>query len=125
MKTFLEAFENPPEPVNCGACPVNVDCALGNRGNGWTYSCCGVSAIDTDRAVIVVDCQHHTFFQCNDAKLCIKCPLCTGDIVLISRLDAAEYGGSGSNVFYVPTVHAKVPLKERLRLWNEKARNTP
>jgi hypothetical protein len=117
---FIDLVESKklPTPVDCGNCPVNMACALGQGGNGYTFDCCHATGFQTEvdgRTVMyLIDCQRHAFEQNRFAKMCKLCPLCSGDIVEVAMRDISQ-----SNV-YLPTVHAKVPVADRVRLWRDK-----
>lgn len=108
-----------PVPVDCGTCPVSMACAVGQGGNGFVFDCChavGYNAWEDGEGVLyVIDCQNHGFEQVSLAKECFLCPLCSGGIMEVVLRDVSQ-----SNR-YVPTVHAKVPLAERVALFRKTA----
>lgn len=100
------------DPVDCGRCPVNLACAIGASGSGWTYSCCNATAAYIEGAPHIVDCGRHSFPSSHAAvKECKLCPLCSGHIMLTALTRA--------DMRYVPTVHAKVPLRTRLAVFRD------
>lgn len=112
-------FEANPERVeasrvDCGTCPVSLQCALSDGGNGWRFSCCGATGVEANGALLVMDCQQNTFHQEERAAVIPQCPLCKGDLVKNHVLGMADH------YRYVPTVHAKVPVRTRLALFHEK-----
>lgn len=114
MKPFLDVMEDPaPEIVDCGSCPVSMACAVGQGGNGFTFDCCRATAVEMPEATLIIDCQQHQFEQSALATECKLCPLCTGDIMVVALRDAA----ASTKNRYVPTVHAKVAIGDRVRLW--------
>lgn len=116
---FLQSIDDPPAPVTCGACPVSMWCAAEKGGTGWTYDCCGSTSFDQTigepwRSILVIDCGRQRLGQAPAAKDCRSCPLCSGDIVAF----AVELEDDPSTTYeYLPTVHARVPLADRLSLW--------
>lgn len=114
---FLDLLDTKrlPKPVDCGTCPVSVACAVNQGGNGYVFDCCRSAGFETtendERVLYIIDCQRHQFEQGERAKQCTLCPLCSGGIIEVVVRDSSQ-----SNR-YVPTVHAKVPLAERVRLW--------
>lgn len=106
-----------PEPVDCGSCPVNMACAVGQGGNGYVFDCCRAAGFETTengkRVIYVIDCQNHAFEQTPLAKECTLCPLCSGGIMEVALRDVHQ-----SNR-YLPTVHAKVPVAERVKLFRK------
>jgi len=116
MRNFLEVLEGtPPTPVDCGTCPVSIACATGTGGNGYRFPCCGVTGVPVDgNVLLVIDCERNRFELHAVSTTLQACPLCTGGIMEVMLL------GMGGHNRYVPTVYAKVPLPERLRLWKKK-----
>lgn len=118
---FLDVIKakRPPEPVDCGTCPVNMACAVGEGGNGYVFDCCRAAGFETTengkRILYVIDCQNHQFEQTFLAKECKLCPLCSGGIMEVVLRDVSQ-----SNR-YLPTVHAKVPVTERVALFRTAA----
>lgn len=122
MISFFDAVELPRAKVektrvNCGSCPVNMSCVLGEGGNGWKFDCCGATGYVLDEATIVIDCANNSFEQNAEAKTWKLCPLCSGGIMEV--VERARKDGHHKNL-YLLTVHAKVPLAERLALWKER-----
>lgn len=103
--------------VDCGTCPVSLQCATADGGNGWKYDCCGSASIDAadgdDRVLLIMDCANNRFAQRENASEIRTCPLCSGDIVKSDLL------GMGDHHRYVPTVHAKVAVSVRLQTWKK------
>lgn len=116
---FMHIFETgkAPKPVDCGNCPVNIACAVGGGGTGWTFDCCHSTSVEQNndgrRRLLVIDCGKHAFEQIDMAKECKLCPLCSGDIVDVELRDEIDTHR------YVPTVYAKVPLAVRVKKWQE------
>lgn len=108
-----------PEPVDCGTCPVSMVCAVGEGGNGYVFDCCRSVGFETTengkRVLYVIDCQNHQFAQTSLAKECKLCPLCSGGIMEVVLRDI------GHSNRYLPTVHAKVPVAERVALFRKAA----
>ncbi len=113
MRSLLDVLRKPPRVVDCGTCPVSIACALERGGTGWTYNCCRSTAVEVDGTILIIDCQRHRFEQTATATACKVCPLCSGDLMTIALRDPEDANQ------YVPTVHAKIPLAERLRLWRK------
>ncbi len=111
--TLLDVLRKPPKVVDCGTCPVNIACALERGGTGWTFDCCRSTSVDTSEGILIIDCQLHRFEQSATARDCKVCPLCSGDLMTVALRDPRNAN------HYVPTVHAKIPLAERLRLWRK------
>lgn len=118
MRPLLKAIDDPPTPVTCGACPVNMRCAVERGGTGWTYGCCQSTSLawatKGRHDLVIVDCGRHRFEQAQAAKECSSCPLCDGEIVRLA-IEAAELLRVA--LIYVPTAYARVPIADRLSLW--------
>ncbi len=103
--------------VDCGTCPVSLQCVTADGGNGWKYNCCGsagVEAADGDgRVLLIMDCADNRFTQRSNASEIPTCPLCSGDIVKSDLL------GMGDHHRFVPTVHAAVSVTARLQTWKK------
>jgi hypothetical protein len=103
--------------VDCGTCPVNIQCVTADGGNGWKFDCCGSAAIEVadgdGRVLLVMDCAQNRFTQRENASEIRMCPLCSGDIVKSDLL------GMGDHHRYVPTVHAAVSVPARLQTWKK------
>lgn len=101
--------------VDCGTCPVSIQCALSAGSNGWRYACCGATAIEVPGSLLLIlDCQKNTFREeCDTEALQACCPLCQGDLV------RSHVNGMSDRHRYVPTVHAKLPPRIRLALFKK------
>lgn len=104
------------DPVDCGTCPVTIACALERGGNGFTFACCGSTAVegqDVDGAPLLymVDCSQHHFETNDTVKDMPACPLCSGAITDHVLL------GLTMPCVWVPTVYARVPVETRLDVW--------
>lgn len=110
---FLDLLERKrlPAPVDCGTCPVSIACAAGEGGNGFTFNCCRSTAVEYSGVLLIIDCQNHAFEQSEIAKECTCCPLCSGGIMEVVARDL------GNTNRYVPTVHAKYSVTDRVQLW--------
>lgn len=115
---ILDVLQMPEKKIkestaDCGTCPVTMACAISQGGNGWKFSCCGSTAVETSEITYIVDCASN-HFEKNEGSKSYKCPLCTGDII--------EWAARGNawNYEYVRTVHSKIPIKTRLDLWRER-----
>lgn len=127
MITFIDAIDKPiaaveKTRVDCGTCPFSLACIVGQGGNGWKFDCCGMTGFivgDEDNAITVaIDCQKNNFEQGAKAKTWTKCPLCSGGIIEVVERARRDEGKDSNR--YLLTVHAKVPLAERLELWKKK-----
>lgn len=118
MKKFLEVIRQPVESVSCGECPVNMACVLEEGGTGWTFNCCHATTVRVEGVLLTLDCGRHNFEQSNDAKKWEKCPLCTGSIMEV--VERAKREGEKDPNRYVRTIHATVPLEDRIKLWKQK-----
>jgi hypothetical protein len=104
--------------VDCGTCPVSLECIVGRSGNGWRFDCCGAAALevpvdDGGRVLLIVDCAANRFAQRERAPDFNVCPLCSGDIVKSNLNDIGDHHR------YLPTVHAKHQPGVRLALWRK------
>jgi hypothetical protein len=104
--------------VDCGTCPVNLQCIVGRGGNGWRFDCCGSAALDVDlddggRVLLIVDCASNRFEQRERAPDFNVCPLCSGDIIKSDINTMTEHHR------YLPTVHAKHGVAVRLAQWKK------
>lgn len=122
LSTPIETLE--ASVVDCGSCPVNLSCAVRRGGNGYKYACCGstavvveglitVSGICVSPSLLVMDCARNRF-ETSPRVLDLKelCVLCKAEhFALVHLLNLTP------NHRIVPTVHAKVPLRERVAAW--------
>lgn len=100
--------------VDCGTCPVSIQCVLSEGGNGWRYDCCGSAAVEVPGSLLLIlDCQKNTFRQQERAEDMPSCPLCDGDLVRSHVLGMSDHHR------YIPTVHAKAPPRVRLALFKK------
>lgn len=104
--------------VDCGTCPVSLQCITSNGGNGWRYECCGAVGVDIvddhgGALTLVMDCSKNAFQPRVRASDQPVCPLCSGDFVKGHVMEMTLHHR------YVPTVHAKVPVRTRLALWRK------
>ncbi len=104
--------------VDCGTCPVSLQCIVGRGGNGWRFECCGATALevpveDDGRVLLIVDCANNRFEQRERAPDFDTCPLCSGDIV---KSDINDMGGHHR---YLPTVHAQHGVAVRQAQWRK------
>ncbi len=120
--TLMKLLEATPEAVeasrvDCGTCPVSMQCIAGDGGNGWKFDCCGAAAVevitDEGRVLLVMDCAENRFERNVRAEEFKECGLCNCDVVMTHFLGMSDHHR------YVPTVHAKVPVRERLHLMHE------
>lgn len=124
---LLEILDASPEVVEdarvgCGGCPVGLLCAAGVGGTGWRFDCCGSTMVELPEQGIelIVDCARNGFHQRADVRDVMRgdmCPLCSGDVVetVLRELDR---GRSSARILL--TIHARVPARERLRLWRRR-----
>lgn len=124
MLTFLQLVDAPADginPVDCPTCPINMSCISGRGGTGWRFDCCGSSGFRLQDGTLFVDCGINRFEQHDKAKEYPTCPVCNGGI-----MEVAEAGRRGEfqvgNNYYLPTVHARVDLADRLALLRSKQR---
>lgn len=101
--------------VDCGTCPVSLQCVAADQGNGWKFDCCGAAAVeirtDDGYVLLIMDCADNRFRPREIAAEFSTCPLCSGDVVKSDLFELGEHHR------YLPTVHAKVPLATRLEVW--------
>lgn len=104
--------------VDCGTCPLNMRCAVGDGGNGWTFRCCGATGVEVvgehgEELLFIVDCVRHGFARGHYKGTVdlATCPLCNGDIVKTVAI------GASATQRYLPTVHSKVSLAKRVKTW--------
>jgi hypothetical protein len=101
--------------VDCGTCPVSMACAISQGGTGWRFQCCGSTSVSIPgNTLYIMDCGNNQFEVNKDEFHRKVCPLCTGDII------ESAVRGNTECYRYVPTVHAKVPLKTRLDVWRDR-----
>lgn len=115
MLPFLRIPETPDEDVvavDCPSCPVNLSCLTGKSGTGWRFNCCGTAAMSVRDGTVMVDCQINRFKDERTSSDPSYCPLCTGGIMEAAELSRGN--PSASVNYYLPTVHAKFPIAERL-----------
>lgn len=114
MIPFLRISDTPNTDivsVDCPTCPVNMSCFSGKSGTGWRFDCCGMATMDLGDNTVLVDCQINEFIDKHWANEFTFCPLCSGAIMEVEL--AKTKNALGTN-YYLPTVHAKFPLAERL-----------
>jgi hypothetical protein len=100
--------------VDCGTCPVSLQCIAASGGNGWRFECCGSTGVEVNGQLLIMDCQENRFEQRYEPAVSIKvCPLCSGDLVKGHLLGMSDHHR------YVPTAHAKFPARVRLALWHK------
>lgn len=84
--------------VDCGGCPVSIDCKMGNGEKGTGIACkkCGSTAVvigaesvSEGALVYIVDCTEHKFRKATQENLLPECPLCTG---LLARAEMRGFG---------------------------------
>lgn len=115
MFPFLRISDTPDAdivPVDCPACPINMSCFTGRSGTGWRFDCCGTAVMSLGGDTVIVDCQINEFRDERRSGGFGLCPLCSGSIMEVverSKLDLAA-----ATIHYLPTVHARIPLAERL-----------
>jgi len=112
---FLQIPDTPDTditPVDCATCPINMSCLTGKSGTGWRFDCCGMAAMRLGDDTVIVDCQINEF---RDERLPSDgfglCPLCSSAIM---EVELAKTNDAVGINYYLPTVHAKFPLVERL-----------
>ena len=98
--------------VDCGTCPVSIQCLAGDGGNGWRFDCCGATGVqvaDGDgQLLLVMDCADNAFkARMHDKDLGV-CPLCSGDLLKAHVLGMTDHHR------YVPTAHAKHSTSVRI-----------
>lgn len=120
---FLDLVEAKklPTPVDCGSCPVSLACAVGEGSTGYTFNCCHSTAVEYGaevseegiRTLLIIDCQNHGFEQNEYASECVSCPMCTGAVMETAHRELTDRHR------YVPTVHAKFSVGDRVRVWRK------
>lgn len=96
--------------VTCETCPVNMSCMAGQGGTGYVVACCDATSMclqEKPKRVLIIDCAKHRFERTTDTKSIKKCGLCSAGVL---QIDARNLEAQ----YYLPTVHAKVPVTERL-----------
>lgn len=124
MLTFLQLVDTPidkVELVDCPTCPINMSCIAGSGGSGWRFDCCGSSGFKLQDGTLFVDCGINRFEQHDKAKKYPTCPVCNGGIMEVVELVQRGNFVENSN-YYLPTVHARVSLANRLALLRSKQR---
>ena len=125
MLTFLQVIKMTAKevvPVDCPTCPVSMACVAGIGGNGWRFDCCGSTGIPVENGTLFVDCAINRFERHHKVKDFPRCPVCSGGIMeVIEAARRGELASVGMN-YYLPTVHAVVPLADRLVLLRRKHR---
>lgn len=114
MLPFLRIPETRDEDVavvDCPTCPVSLSCLTGKSGTGWRFDCCGMAAMSVRGGTVMIDCQINEFRD-ERASSGSACPLCTGGIM--EAIELARGNPAATESYYLPTVHAKFPLAERL-----------
>jgi hypothetical protein len=111
---FLQVSDTPDAdivPVDCATCPINMSCLTGRSGTGWRFDCCGSAVMSLGVDTVMVDCQINEFRDDRRSTGFGLCPLCSGSI-----MEAVELARLTATVtkYYLPTVHAKIPLASRL-----------
>jgi hypothetical protein len=117
MLPFLRIPETPDEDVvavDCPSCPVNLSCLTGRSGTGWRFDCCGTAAMSVRGGTVLVDCQINEFRDERASSDHGDCPLCTGGIMEAVELTRGIPPALATVNYYLPTVHSKFPLAERL-----------
>lgn len=115
MLLFLQIPETCDEDVvavDCPSCPVNLSCFTGKSGTGWRFDCCGTAVMDVRGGIVLIDCQINEFRDERTSSDGSPCPLCTGGIMEAAELSRGH--PSAPVNYYLPTVHSKFPLVERL-----------
>lgn len=115
MLPFLRIPETRDEDVavvDCSSCPVSLSCLTGRSGTGWRFDCCGTATMAIQGGFVFVDCQINEFRDERASSNHGPCPLCTGGIM--EAVELARENPAAVENHYLPTVHAKFPLAERL-----------
>lgn len=115
MLPFLRISDTPDAdvvPVDCPTCPINMSCLTGRSGTGWRFDCCGTAVMRLGGDTVMVDCQINEFRDERRSGGFDPCPLCSGAIMEVVEL--AEPGVAVGTNYYLPTVHARIPLAKRL-----------
>lgn len=101
--------------VTCATCPVNLSCMSGQGGTGYVVACCDATSMvlqEKPKRLLIIDCAQHRFERTVDTKNIKKCGLCSAGVL---QIDARNLQAQ----YYLPTVHAKVPVKDRLAFFRE------
>lgn len=106
-------------PVDCPTCPINMSCLTGKSGTGWRFDCCGTAVMTLGNDSVIVDCQINQLRDERRLDAFGLCPLCSGAIMEAANLVERNKAGAGA-VQYLPTIHAKIPLTERLARLRER-----
>lgn len=120
MIPFLQISDTPDAdivPVDCATCPINMSCLTGKSGTGWRFDCCGTAVMTLGNGSVMVDCQINQLRDERRSGGFGPCPLCTGSIM--EAVELARLTATVTN-YYLPTVHAKIPLAERLARLRER-----
>ena len=115
MLPFLRIPETRDEDVavvDCPSCPVSLSCLTGKSGTGWRFDCCGTAAMSVRGGTVMIDCQINEFRDERTSSQFGLCPLCSGGIM--EAVELARKDPAATENYYLPTVHAKFPLTERL-----------
>lgn len=138
LKTFTEASidEIRDRRVSCATCPVSMLCQAADKkdttdgGTGYTCDECGGTGVWVEepetnhvaKHVLLIDCGAHKFHT-KPKGATRRCSLCNGQVMELFVRHA------GTNMHYVATEHAKVPVEKRqevfaksLLYWLEDAR---
>lgn len=122
MLTFLQLVETGIEeikPVDCPTCPINMSCIAGAGGTGWRFDCCGSSGFALQGGTLFVDCGINRFERHDKSGEFPTCPVCNGGIMEVAEAGSRGELQVGTN-YYLPTVHARVSLADRLDLLRRK-----
>lgn len=115
MLPFLRIPETRDEDVvvvDCPSCPVSLSCLTGRSGTGWRFDCCGMAVMAVRDGFVFVDCRVNEFRDERASSDHGLCPLCTGGIMEMAELTRGNPFETEN--YYLPTVHAKFPIVERL-----------
>ncbi len=113
MTPFIRISDTPDAdivPVDCPTCPVNLSCLTGRSGTGWRFDCCGTAVLDLGNDMVMVDCKINEFRDERHQRFGL-CLLCSGAIMEVEELGGLAVGTN----YYLPTVHARIPLADRLK----------
>jgi hypothetical protein len=98
-------------PVDCGTCPVNMACAVGEEATSAT-TCCRLVAVreHSRKSGILIDCDRNRFRTRRITILSdtVVCSLCSGRIVNVAAYD--------EKILWIPTVYAAHPVSERVKI---------
>lgn len=84
--------------VDCGSCPVSMECKFGNgeKGTGIVCGKCnstgvviGADSVSEGAVVYLVDCTQHKFKKATQESTLKECPMCTG---IIARAEMRMFG---------------------------------